>query len=98
MIEALATGTPVVATPTGAAPEIVDDGVTGYLRNGQGALAAALLEAPDLDRSACRTAAVERFATERMVDAHVRLYRRLQNGVGIRPRRMVEGVVPARLR
>jgi glycosyltransferase involved in cell wall biosynthesis len=98
MIEALATGTPVVATPTGAAPEIVDDGVTGYLRNGQGALAAALLEAPDLDRSACRTAAVERFATERMVDAHVRLYRRLQNGAGIRPRRMVEGVVPARLR
>jgi len=44
MIEALATGTPVVATPAGSAPEIIDDGLTGHLRSGLLPLAAALLE------------------------------------------------------
>ncbi len=74
MIEALATGTPVVTTPSGAAPEIVDDGITGYLRPDRLALAEALLEAAGLDRSACRAAALARFDTSRMVRDHVRLY------------------------
>jgi len=74
MLEALACGTPVVATPAGAAPEIVDDGVTGYLRRTQPELVAALRDAGTLDRAACRAAACERFATERMVADHVRLY------------------------
>ena len=73
MIEALAAGTPVVSTPAGSAPEIVDDGVTGYLRNGCAVLADALLAAADLDRAACRAAAESRFATERMVREHVQL-------------------------
>src|ERR671920_1691026 len=64
MIEALATGTPVVATPAGSAPEIVDDGVTGFLRSGRLPLAAALLEASRLDRAACRAAVVRRFSTD----------------------------------
>jgi glycosyltransferase involved in cell wall biosynthesis len=77
MIEALAAGTPVVATPAGSAPEIVDDGVTGYLRPERRALASALLEAAHLNREACRAAALRRFDTERMVDEHVRLYTEL---------------------
>jgi glycosyltransferase involved in cell wall biosynthesis len=74
MIEALATGTPVVATPAGSAPEIVDDGTTGYLRTGCAALAAALGEATTLDRRACRASTVARFHTDRMVRDHLRLY------------------------
>jgi glycosyltransferase involved in cell wall biosynthesis len=74
MLEALATGTPVVATPSGAAPEIVDDGTTGYLRSDPEQLAAALTRAADLDRSACRTAVTERFSTDRMVRQHIGLY------------------------
>jgi glycosyltransferase involved in cell wall biosynthesis len=74
MIEALATGTPVVATAAGSAPEIVDDGVTGFLRTGLPALAAALLEAPRLDRAVCRATAARRFDTDRMVADHLRLY------------------------
>jgi glycosyltransferase involved in cell wall biosynthesis len=74
MIEALAAGTPVVATPAGAAPEIVDDGITGYLREDCAALAEALVAAADLDRSVCRAAAVARFDTDRMVREHVQLY------------------------
>ncbi|WP_456824784.1 glycosyltransferase family 4 protein [Cellulomonas sp. P5_E12] len=77
MIEALACGTPVVATPAGAAPEIVDEGVTGYLRRTQPDLVTALHDAPSIDRAACRSAARERFSTTRMVDDHVRLYSRV---------------------
>jgi glycosyltransferase involved in cell wall biosynthesis len=80
MIEALAVGTPVVATRVGSAPEIVDDGVTGFLRTGRGALATALVEAARLDRGACRRAAQERFDTERMVREHVRVYEDLAAG------------------
>jgi len=74
MIESLACGTPVVATPAGAAPEIIDDGVTGHLRKGVSGLASALADAASLDRSACRAQAAERFSTRRMVEAHLQLY------------------------
>jgi glycosyltransferase involved in cell wall biosynthesis len=76
MIEALACGTPVVATPCGAAPEIVDDGVTGYLRPDQAALAAVLAQAAELDRDACRRAVKERFSAVRLVEDHLALYQR----------------------
>ncbi|HZU71776.1 MAG TPA: glycosyltransferase family 4 protein [Acidimicrobiales bacterium] len=74
MIEALATGTPVVATPSGAAPEIVTDGVTGYLAADEAGLVTALRRTAELDRSACRASVVERFSAERMVQAHLRVY------------------------
>ena len=74
MIEALATGTPVVTTPQGSAPEIVDDGVTGYLRQTTAGLAAALRDTATLDRARCRAAAHDRFSTERMVLDHLNLY------------------------
>jgi glycosyltransferase involved in cell wall biosynthesis len=77
MIEALATGTPVVATPVGSAPELLDDGVTGFLRTGVTSLASALQDAARLDRDTCRAVAVHRFSSERMVAEHVRLYEKL---------------------
>ena len=77
MIEALAAGTPVVATPVGSAPEIVDDGVTGFLRSGGAALAEALRDVARLDRAACRTTAIRRFSSERMVAEHLQLYETL---------------------
>ncbi|MBV9870649.1 MAG: glycosyltransferase family 4 protein [Frankiaceae bacterium] len=77
MIEALACGTPVIATPCGSAPEIVDDGVTGYLRTQREDLAGALLDAVNLDRVACRSVAVNRFSSDRMVADYVQLYEEL---------------------
>jgi glycosyltransferase involved in cell wall biosynthesis len=77
MIEALAAGTPVVATPMGSVPEIVDDGVTGLIRADEADLADAVRRAPDLDRSACHRAALARFSLERMVSDHVALYQRV---------------------
>lgn len=77
MIESLAAGTPVVGTPRGAAPEIVDDGVTGYLSANLDTLAALLPRVARLDRRACRAAVEERFTAARMVRDHLRLYRDL---------------------
>lgn len=79
MIEALATGTPVVGTPAGAAPEIVEHGVTGYL-GGIDQLAAFAAEAGGLSRQACRAAAEERFSSARMVADHLALYERILGG------------------
>lgn len=84
MIEALACGTPVVATPHGSVPEIVDHGVTGFVVDGVAALTAALSQLDELDRAACRAVVESRFSAQRMVDDHVQLYRRLiHSGTGV---------------
>jgi glycosyltransferase involved in cell wall biosynthesis len=80
MIEALACGTPVVATPCGAAPEIVDDGVTGFLRADGPKLIDAVGHIDEIDRRNCRLAVEQRFSLRRMVDDHVDLYRRVARG------------------
>ncbi|GAA4790945.1 glycosyltransferase family 4 protein [Actinomycetospora chlora] len=77
MAEALACGTPVLAFPEGAAPEIVDHGRTGFLCADEEEMVAALDRLDTLDRRACRAAAERRFSSERMVDDHVALYRAL---------------------
>ncbi len=82
MIEALVCGTPVVGCPAGAAPEIVDDGVTGFLRADADALVDVLPAVEDLDRAACRQAVAERFSTRRMVADHLDLYRDMLRRAG----------------
>ena len=75
MIESLARGTPVVVTPCGAAPEIVDHGITGFVRSTVAGLAIGVNRAPTLDRDACRAAAAaERFSSERLVAEHIKCY------------------------
>lgn len=77
MIEALACGTPVVTTPCGAAPEVVDDGLTGFLRAGAQGLVDALQTLDTLDRSRCRAAVDARFSMARMTADHTAAYRSL---------------------
>jgi len=74
MIEALACGTPVIATPRGSVPELIDDGLTGFIRATEADLAAALHAATQLRRDDCRAAALERFSIDRMTADHERLY------------------------
>ncbi len=77
MVEALASGTPVLALRNGAAPEIVDDGITGFLRNSPEELTATVADIHRLERTACRMAIEHRFLTDRMVAEHLALFTEL---------------------
>ena len=74
MIESLACGTPVIATPMGAAPEIVTDGLNGFLCRDELALIEAVLKAPELSRKACRWEVETTFSMQRMVNDHIHFY------------------------
>ena len=74
MIEALACGTPVVATPCGSVPELIDDGLTGFVRSTERALADAVGRVGELDRSVCRREATTRFSLERLAADHLALF------------------------
>jgi glycosyltransferase involved in cell wall biosynthesis len=80
MVEALACGTPVLASPLGAAPEIVEQGVTGLLDWKPDTFASAVEDVTSLDRDDCRRAAERRFTTRRMVDEHLDLFADLVAG------------------
>jgi glycosyltransferase involved in cell wall biosynthesis len=80
MIEALACGTPVVATPRGSVPEIVDDGLTGFIRPSTLGLAAALGDVGRLERRACRASVEERFSMHRMASDHLAFYADVLDG------------------
>jgi glycosyltransferase involved in cell wall biosynthesis len=84
MIEAMACGTPVVATSRGAVPEIVDDGRTGFVCGDAEEMVAAVGRVASIDRRACRAAVEERFSSERMVAGYVGLYEDVVAGRGIR--------------
>ncbi|HLY34769.1 MAG TPA: glycosyltransferase [Jatrophihabitantaceae bacterium] len=77
MVEALACGTPVIASPRGAAPEIVDHGHTGYLCSDNDGLVDAVRHVTDIDRRACRAAAERHFSLARMARDHDVVYRRI---------------------
>jgi glycosyltransferase involved in cell wall biosynthesis len=74
MLESLACGTPVVGCPQGAAPEIVEHGVTGYLGDGDEELVAGLRSLDRIDRAMCREHVHRHFSVERMVEGYLRVY------------------------
>ncbi len=80
LLEAMACGTPVLASALGAAPEIVQEGVTGFTAPSWEGLAALVPAAAGLDRRAVRKAAEERFDVRHMVEAHEALYQRIADG------------------
>jgi glycosyltransferase involved in cell wall biosynthesis len=77
MIEAMACGTPVVAWRRGSVPEVVDDGVTGYVVETIEDAVSAVGRVGGLDRAVCRRVFEERFGAGRMTKDYVEVYRRL---------------------
>lgn len=73
-MEALAAGTPVVAYPSGALKEIVEDGVTGYLVRDIEEMAEAIRSVHLILPAACRAAAERRFSLDRMIDSYFDLF------------------------
>jgi glycosyltransferase involved in cell wall biosynthesis len=73
-IEALACGTPVLTCPCGAVPELLLDGVTGFIRETDEELAAAVGWVTRLSRASCRAYVQERFAGSRMAYDYIYAY------------------------
>lgn len=85
VIEAMAAGTPVVATRWGSVPELVEPGLTGSIVSPEGdpaSLAAGLASALALDPAAVAARARQRFEAARMVEAYEALYARVLAGSG----------------
>jgi glycosyltransferase involved in cell wall biosynthesis len=66
--------------PLGSMPEVVDEGVTGFLVDSPAAAAAAVDRVAGLDRAGCRSVAERRFSSVRMVDDYLRVYAQLLRG------------------
>jgi glycosyltransferase involved in cell wall biosynthesis len=80
MIEAFACGTPVIAWRRGSVPEVVEDGVTGYIVDSIDDAVERVAALARLDRAACRRAFEARFDARRMAADYVALYRRVAAG------------------
>jgi glycosyltransferase involved in cell wall biosynthesis len=76
-IEALACGTPVLTCPTGAAPELLEDGVTGYTSMEPEMLAVAAQNVSRISRRGCRAYAQQRFDTRLMASNYLNVYQQV---------------------
>ncbi len=77
VVEALACGTPVIASNRGSMPELIDHGVTGFLVDSVDAAVDAIDRIGEIDRAACRAVVSARFTVDRMADRYLDLYRSL---------------------
>ncbi len=76
-MEAIACGTPVIAFPSGALPDIIEHGRTGFLVRDVHEMADAIRAADTLDPELCRATARERFSDQRMIQGYFALYKRI---------------------
>jgi glycosyltransferase involved in cell wall biosynthesis len=81
MIEAMACGTPVIAFNRGSVPEIVDDGVTGFVVEDINGAVGAVDRLGHLSREKIRRRFEERFTARRMAQDYLAVYRSLSNAV-----------------
>jgi glycosyltransferase involved in cell wall biosynthesis len=80
MIEAMMCGTPVAALRLGAVPEVVDEGVTGYIADTPSDLPRQIERALALDRRLVRQTAQARFSGERMARQYLEVYGQVVGG------------------
>ena len=85
VVEAMACGTPVVAYRRGSMPEVVDEGVTGYLAHDIESSVGAVRAAVRLDRPVVHARAVARFGADRMVEDYLRTYEALLKSASTSP-------------
>jgi glycosyltransferase involved in cell wall biosynthesis len=90
MIEAMACGTPVIAFNRGSVPEVIDDGLTGFIvEDEQGAIGAAY-RLSELSRAAIRARFEQRFTARRMAQDYLAVYRSLMEGTAPRLKLVVD--------
>jgi glycosyltransferase involved in cell wall biosynthesis len=96
MIEAMACGTPVVAFRRGSVPEVMVDGVTGFVVDGVDEAVAAVGRVAGLSRGGCRRVFEERFTAGRMARDYLEVYRRLVHTAAEPLRHVVPATGPGR--
>src|SRR3546814_2102455 len=79
VVEAMACGTPVIAFNRGSMPELIIDGVTGFLVDTLEEAIAAVGRIGEIDRAACRAHVIRNFTDDVMADRYLTLYRSLLN-------------------
>ena len=77
MIEAMACGTPVIAFRSGSVPEVIDDGITGFIVMDEAEAVQAVKRVEDIDRRAIRRRFEQRFSAKRMAQDYVQHYKTL---------------------
>ncbi|MBW4439653.1 MAG: glycosyltransferase family 4 protein [Plectolyngbya sp. WJT66-NPBG17] len=77
MVESMAAGTPVIGMRLGSAPEVIQDGKTGFLCETVDECVVALDRIAEIDRAVCRQRVVENFSVQRMADGYEAVYRQL---------------------
>ena len=80
MMESIACGTPVIAYPRGSVPEVIEEGVSGFLAHNVEQAVKAVKRISQIDRRRCRQRFEERFTATRMCNDYLALYERLVNG------------------
>ena len=75
MIEAMACGTPVIAMRRGSVPEIIEDGVTGFVVDNEEEALAAIGRLHTIDRRRVRKEFERRFSSHRMANDYLQLYK-----------------------
>jgi glycosyltransferase involved in cell wall biosynthesis len=80
MIEAMACGTPVIAYPCGSVPEVLEDGVTGFVVQDIDQACQAVGRLDEIDRSRCRKVFEERFSARRMMADYLKIYHQVLAG------------------
>jgi glycosyltransferase involved in cell wall biosynthesis len=85
VVEAMATGTPVIANRRGSMPELVRDGVNGYLVSSLDEAALAVRRAEALSPREVRASVERRFDVTRMVDEYIEVYHRVLGSNGAEP-------------
>lgn len=95
MIESMACGTPVIALRRGAVPEVIEDGVTGYVVDSLAEMCEAIQKIDQIDRKACRDHVKEHFSIEKMVDEYEAAFKRI---IRNRPKRLTRSFVKTQLR
>ena len=95
MIEAMACGTPVIAWPGGSVPEVIEDGVTGFIVESETEAVAAIGRARHLDRRRIRETFERRFSARRMAEAYVESYQTLLKGANSRTTDHLRGLTSA---
>jgi glycosyltransferase involved in cell wall biosynthesis len=91
MIEAMACGTPVIAWRNGSVPEVIEDGVTGFVVDNLDDAVQAVHRVGKLNRCVCRKEFETRFDARRMTREYLDLYHRLANSFGHSVKSVVDG-------